>query len=74
MTTDQNECLFCWNPESDCVCYDSEIATKTYFLNFFVSAMKEFAPRKAAKISVYDAVDFVNDFYETHFDREMNSD
>lgn len=62
-----DECFFCASLIDECRCNEEEMATKTALLNFFVDAMKEFAPRKAEKITLYDAVDFVNEWFDCRF-------
>ena len=57
------ECFFCCSESDDCKCSQEEFATKTALLNFFIDALKEFAPRKAKAVDLYQGVDFVNEWF-----------
>jgi len=61
-------CLFCWNETIACVCTEHELVIKPMLAAFFVSSMKEFAPKTARKIPLRDTIDFLNEWYEDHFD------
>lgn len=64
---DEEYCLFCYEEPDKCFCKHEDLGAKKYFLKFFVDSMKEFCPRKANKIQLHDAVDFLNDWYDHHF-------
>lgn len=66
------DCLFCYEHIMDCRCKDLELKTKQAFLNFFISSMKEFCPRKATRISLVDAVFFVNEWVAENFEGETH--
>lgn len=63
-----DECLFCANLLDECRCENVELKTKETFLKLIIDAINEFAPRTASKLTLFDTVDFVNDWFESHFD------
>lgn len=67
-------CLFCWNEEISCVCNEDELTIKPILISFFVASMKEFAPKTARKIPLNDAVSFMNDWYENHFEDSLTDE
>jgi hypothetical protein len=68
--SDEESCLFCWNEIESCSCSYTELATKKAFLNFFIDSLKEFSPKIANKIQLYDAVEFVNEWIERNFSED----
>jgi len=67
-----SECLFCCEISADCRCTEIELETKKAFLNFFVDVLAEFSPKQAKSITMYDAADFVNEWFSDHFHGQLS--